>query len=303
MKTRPLYRFVVMMFLVMFGIWTFGSFKPQPLSSLTQKEKFWATKAHAQKKYNLIFSGDSRVYRGIDPKTISKELGGLKVLNFGFSSGGHNPLIFKELEKRLIENSENKAIVLGLTPFSLTPKAQENSHFKQEIERDEKEILLRRYVNPALNFFDPVKPFDLCFNTDSTQRYFERFREDGWVESKKTPYNSEEALKSYKKNFKNNRIDEAVVQQVLTQVKKWTTKEIQVFAIRMPTTKKMELLENERSGYDEKVLKKMFEEVGGRWIEFEDRYRYKSYDGSHLDGDSARRVSSFLGIRLSKYLD
>ena len=303
MKTRLSYRFFLMLASAILGIWLVGYWRPEPISSSIQKDKFWVTKVHSKKTYDVIVTGDSRVYRGIDPSSISKALNGIDVLNFGFSSGGHNPFIFSEIEKRLDETSKHKMIVLSLTPFSLTSKAQNNAHFIQENERDRKEVLLRRYVNPALSFFDPIKPTDIMYANDTKQGYYERFRSHGWVESRKIPYNNKAALKSYAKNFENNRIDNDVVQQVLSQVKGWTGQGIQVFAVRMPTTKEMEILENELSGYSEEELKKEFEKAGGYWIDYENRYRYTSYDGSHLDAEAAKYFSAYLGTELSKWLD
>ena len=277
--------------------------RPQPISSSIQKEKFWTTKVHSKKTYDVVISGDSRVYRGIDPSKISEGLEGLEVLNFGFSSGGHNPLIFREVEKKFNIKAKNKIVVLALTPYSLTPKAQENGHFKQEKNRDQKEVFLRRYVNPALNFFDPIKPTDFIYANDTTQGYYEKFRPDGWVESKKIPFNNRAALKSYVKDFENNHVSKAVVDQMLLQVKLWVSQGIYVFAIRMPTTKEMELLENELSGYKENKIRNDFEEAGGRWISYEDRYDFTSYDGSHLDGESAKLFSEYIGKKIYSLLE
>lgn len=285
------------------GISLVGYMRPEPISSTIQKEKFWATKVHSEKSYDVIVTGDSRVYRGIDPNAVSKALNGATALNFGFSSGGHNPFIFNAIEKRLDKNSEHKMIVLGLTPYSLTKKAQDNAHFRQEYERDKKEVLLRRYVNPALSFFDLIRPTDIIYVNDTTQGYYERFRNDGWVESKKIPYNDKAALKIYVKDFNNNRIDKEVIEQVLAQVKKWANQGIQVFAMRMPTTKEMESLENELSGYEEEDLKIRFEKAGGHWINYKKRYGYTTYDGSHLDGPSAESFSSYLGLELLRYIE
>lgn len=303
MKTKSIRRFFLMLFFAVVGISLIGYIRPEPISSLIQKEKFWATKVHSDKSYDIIISGDSRVYRGIDPSSISKALNGISVLNFGFSSGGHNQFIFNEIEKRLNEKTEQKIIILSLTPFSLTNKAQDNAHFLQEHERDPNEVLLRRYVNPALSFFDPIMPTDVIHAKGSNYGYYESFRRDGWVESRKIPYNNKAALKSYQKNFKNNRIDNDVVRIVLSQVKRWTDQGINVFALRMPTTEEMETLENELSGYSEETLKKRFEKAGGRWINYENRYGYPSYDGSHLDGNAAKLFSANLGSELSKLLN
>lgn len=302
MGRKPQQRFYVMALLAVIGVVTVGTIRPQPISSLIEKEKFWSTKVHSKKKYDVIVAGDSRVYRGIDPESISKELDGLDVLNFGFSSGGHNDAIFNEIEKRLQTDAPKKAVVLGLTPYSLTKKAQGNEHFNQEKERAPKEIFLRRFVNPTLGFFDPIKPTDLIYANDTTLGYYERFRPNGWVESKKLPYDSTAALKSYVKNFKDNKLDEKVFARVLSKVNNWTNQGIQVFAVRMPTTKAMEVLENDLADYSEKDLKELFEKAGGHWLGYENRFRYTTFDGSHLDGEASKKFSTYLGKELGRYL-
>lgn len=67
--------------------------------------------------------------------------------------------------------------------------------------------------------------------------------------------------------------------------------------------KQWKVLENKFSGYAEEELKKGFEKAGGYWINYENRYGYTSYDGSHLDGEVAKRFSEYLGIELSNWLD
>jgi len=279
-----------------------GKIRPKPISSVTDKEKFWADKVHSNKKYNVIFEGDSRFYRGIDPKSVSEELNGAKVLNFGFSSGGHNKLVFNEVSKRLSNSGDFKVVVLGLTPYSLTPKAQENNHYLQEFERSEDEVFKRRYLNPFLKFFDPIKPSEFIKLSDTIIGYHEKFKSDGWVESYKIPYNSEAALPGYVKDFKNNLVSEEVIKDMLNQVSIWNQNDILVVGLRMPTTYKMEALENELSGYKEEELKKRFIKMGGHWIDIPNRYSYSSYDGSHLIDTSAIDFSKFIGRYINNTL-
>jgi hypothetical protein len=294
-----------MLMLAVILIGFIGVIRPKPLSSVVMKEKFWADKVHANKRYNVIISGDSRVYRGVDPKSVSMELGGLKVLNFGFSSCGFNKYMYREINKRILQRSDTKIIILGITPYSLTTKAQENAHYKQEKDRNPKDIFVRRYVNPFFHFFDPIKPTDLIFNSDTLSGYHESFRNDGWVASYKTPADSMYALNRYRKNFKNNTVQPDIVHQLSVQIKKWVEDGVNVFAMRVPSTQAMEILENEISGYNENNVMKEIEDAGGRWLNFENRFDYNSYDGSHLSKEAAIIFSKDLGrtlkIKLQTY--
>lgn len=296
-------RFFLMAALTVALVYFVGVNKPKPLSSTIQKEKFWADKTHSTSKYNVIFIGDSRLYRGIDPRTVSKTLKGLKVLNFGYSSGGHNEVIFNEINQRFVGSDKTRAVVLVLSPYSLTPKAQENSHFNQEKERNKKDVFNRRYIAPFFDFFDPVKPSEIFQSNDTIQGYHETFRRDGWVESYKIPSNPEYALKVYVNDFRDNKVSQDVLDKVYDQVKEWKKQGIQVFAFRMPTTQAMEKLEDSISGYKENEIKMNFEKAGGEWINIDDRYGYESYDGSHLERKSAIRFSDYIGNEIQKRMN
>lgn len=285
------------------GVYLVGKFRPEPISSRVLKEKFWADKVHATKKYDIILTGDSRLYRGVDPQTVSKKVNGAKVLNFGFSSGGHNSTIFEEVTNRLNPHSKLRAIILVLTPYSLTPKAQKNEHFKQEKNRDKKDIFNRRYVNPLFHFLDPIKPSEIGIMKADREGYYERFQNNGWVASWKNPANKKEALEKYVKNFEKNIVDTNVLNEIYNQTKLWTEDGIRVFAIRIPSTFEMETLENNRSHFQEEEIKRSFNKAGGKWITIEDKADYFSYDGSHLEMNSAIRFSNYLGEQLKKELN
>ena len=288
-------------FVILFSagfIYLTGILRPSPVSSVVQKEKFWADKVHSKKKYAVIVAGDSRVYRGIDPQELSNELGNLAVLNFGFSSGGFNDLIFSEINSKLLTDATNRIIVLGITPYSLTPKAQENIHFLQEKNRTPEEVFTRRFVNPFLSFFDPIKPTDLIQNTDTISGYHEVFNENGWVASYKLPSNPEAALKSYERDFENNRVQRELINDLCRQISVWRKSGILIFAFRVPSTASMERLENKLSGFDEDSIKSNVVSSGGIWLDIANKYGYESYDGSHLSERSAVSFSKYLGKRI-----
>jgi hypothetical protein len=279
-----------------------GIVRPKPISSRVQKEKFWADKAHSKKKYSVIIAGDSRVYRGVDPRTTSDELANHSVLNFGFSSAGFNEILFSGIKTRLAQTATEKIIVLGITPYSLTPKAQENQHYLQESKRNPKEVFKRRYINPFLSFFDPIAPTDLFQDIDTIRGYHETFHKDGWVASYKVPSNPKAALDSYKRNFKENQVNQGVLNNLFRQISNWRNEGIKVYAFRVPSTREMEILENSLSGFNEELVRKGVEDSGGLWLAIADKYEYESYDGSHLTETSAVIFSRNLGEQLAQSL-
>ncbi|MBL8013012.1 MAG: hypothetical protein JNN05_04115, partial [Candidatus Omnitrophica bacterium] len=63
---------------------------------------------------------------------------------------------------------------------------------------------------------------------------------------------------------------------------------------RPPASRQMEELENSQSGYNETAIVLAINAAGGSWIDIEDRYGYKTYDGSHLNSQSAKRLSEYI---------
>lgn len=287
------------------GVAFISFFNPQPISSKIDKEKFWSDKVHNAKKYNIVFCGDSRIYRGVATKTVSKELLPLEldVLNYGFSSGGHNKEMFLSAESKLISSIGIKSIVLGITPYSLTRKGQSNAHFKQEKNRSWSDIFSRRFIYPAFRFFEPTSPMRIIdYATSNQTGYYEKFINDGWVQSHKIPEGKESALRSYTKQFINNTVKKEFISNMGKQIRAWKKAGIQVFAFRVPSSVEMEALENSISGYNNEQVRNAIEMSGGEWLSIPNKESFHSYDGSHLHHSSAISLSKELGKQLKTKL-
>jgi hypothetical protein len=136
--------------------------------------------------------GDSRVYRGISPAEIEKGIPSMKVINFGFSAGGLNSLLFAEAEKRLTENKgEPRMIVLGITPYSLTEDTINNEQFLEEKARSWDYTFSRLYLAPFLEFFQQrnvTNIFGALLDTpQSCVGYYQNYFDDGFVASWQIP--------------------------------------------------------------------------------------------------------------------
>ena len=135
-----------------------------------------------------------------------------------------------------------------------------------------------------------------------TNGYYETFEEDGWVKSYEIPERREKALNSYRKQFKNNLVDNQAIKEMCEQIQIWAKKRIQVFAFRMPTSAEMAELENTISGYDNELVRKSIEESGGKWLTTKHPSQYHAYDGSHLHYISAIHLSEEIGEQIKKEL-
>ena len=74
-----------------------------------------------------------------------------------------------------------------------------------------------------------------------------------------------------------------------------------VFGFRSPVTEKILSIENELSGLEEDVFLEQFESAGGIWLSVPPG-PYYTYDGNHLDKESAIRYSVALAEQIKKHL-
>lgn len=266
---------------------------------------FWKNKVHGVKdgSINILLAGDSRVYRGLSPAAFEAVLPQTRAYNFGFSSGGHNPIIFNELGRMLI-NDENavRAIVLGITPISLTPRAQKNEEFFLY-----KEMGPVTVADTAQDFFRPMTFKRLKKTIRKTPEdpfsYSFIYHENGWVSSDINKRDETIALESYKTIFDNNKVDALTINLLLEQVSKWSQAGIVVVGYRPPTTEAMEKIENSQSGFVEKDFIKSFKKSGGIWVDarsYGQHFDFETYDGSHLTPQSSEKMSEILAKAIAE---
>ena len=289
---------------------TIAALKPEPVDPLVRvrarTHRFWVEKTFAESEYDLVVLGDSRVYRGVSPEELEKALPGLKALNFGYSSAGFTEILLNQGRAKLSSTADPRIIVLGISPWSLTAKAGENSHLKQELSRSFSERLERVYLSSLRASFSSMTPSSLRQNLQARPKppkvlYHQIHHSNGWVESWKVPPNPREQLTAYIENFSKNLVSASIVNELVRQTESWIEEGILVFAFRLPTTSEMVALENKHSGFDEEQIRTRIEASGAVWIDVAEG-DYESYDGSHLDRKSARRLSQKLGEKIAEHL-
>ena len=288
-----------------------GTLKPQLVDPLqktkTARDRYWVLKTHRQIKTDMILSGDSRLYRCVSPKVMRKILPGRNILNFGYSGGGLNPVMYSEAEKRLDFSKDSKSIILAVSPTTLAPNTALNTFFLQEQNRHREDIYQRLYINPLLDFFKPITIHEIiCALLGKEpvidQRYYQEFHNDGWVASWTVPESHEKYMQHYRKILSDVewQVSDDLVHSLMDQTSRWNQQKIHVYGFRPPTTKAMEALENELSGFDEQSFVKQFTKAGGNWFSFP-LEKYHSYDSSHLHKGSAIRFSRDLAEAIKKH--
>lgn len=278
---------------LMCGAIALNVFYPDTQQAAQRREDaFWLHKVHghAAGSAHIVLSGDSRVYRGLSPAVFEESLPGANVINFGFSGGGHNPVIFAEID-RLLKQSGKRAVVLGITPWSLTAKSQDNAQFVDFKRRKGSvdETKLDAYLRPLT--WDHVKDV-VRGKADGPITITQDFYDDGWVRSDDTQRNPDAAIASYEHLFDGNKVDADVVNRVLQQVSRWKSAGVIVIGYRPPTTKAMVMLENNASGFDEAGFVRAWRHAGGVWVNINGGY--ETFDGSHLTPESAEKLSKKL---------
>jgi hypothetical protein len=92
-----------------------------------------------------------------------------------------------------------------------------------------------------------------------------------------------------------------VRENLIKKVAEWEAEGIQVFGFRPPAAAHFEEIETKY--YPEEALKTQFEAVGGTWIDIPNRTSYITYDGNHLEEESANKLSTVVGQGIKSSLD
>jgi hypothetical protein len=196
-------------------------------------------------------------------------------------------------------------MVLGVSANCITDYTQKNEQFWQEKKRHPEDIFERLYLDGILYHFSATSPEGLreyLKKKTTTAYYRNEYHSSGYVESEKFPVDTMEAIPSYTDDFTHFKVEERIVDDLIKQVKEWSNKGITVVGFRPPTTIPMRTLEDTMGLYNEAVISSRFNEAGGHWININPN-QYKTYDGSHLDKESAVRLSEELAKGISGVLE
>jgi len=288
-KERTLIAFLV--FAMMLGLATplrSEYLKINDYSSGVSHARFWSLKKFGKQKVNVVFIGDSRTSRGVSPRIVDNFLpDNMDSYNSGFSIGGLNKQLFKLAQSKLTAKKNNNLVIaLGVTPLSLTPKACRNSHLNQ--------IRYKGRLSSSFSRIDATLIMQLTKKVKSKHRTYAEYFEDGWCATNVLPPIPTRTFKCYRRVFDNNQVSSKIISAFYEQVRTWKKRGITVIGFRPPTTIGMVKIENEKSGFKEKDFITGFTSAGGSWLNVP-LDGYTSYDGSHLDEKSARKLSCKIG--------
>ncbi len=259
--------------------------------------RYWIGKTHHSKKYPVLFGGDSRTFRGISPDHFAAEFDGYQAYNYAYWSNGMGRVYLEGIGKMVDLESDRKVIVLGVSPHSLTDRAAQCRHYLAEKQRSKEEVLQHYYLSVFSEYFAPYSLREVrrkLTGKSKPSNYRISYHQNGWVESFWIKPDTGYSAQFYETIFTDNMVSEEVIGTLLDFVERWTAMGITVAGFRPPTSQTIRKLEKELGGFDEEVFVKLFTGAGGLWIDVRNDF-YQTYDGNHLEHQSAMRISGDLG--------
>ena len=283
--------------LVLIGI--MGMLRPDKPRGIYPK-RYWARKISWHQCADAVLAGDSRVLGGVSPAEMRKTLADWRILNYGFASNLYVPEYLEALESLLDPESRNKALILGITPHSLTEDPDVTGQFAELKGRSRSQIYADIFLAPLLSFVEYMSFQDALhglFPALATGRTQKEFHADGWLAYQRQPPGEKRELKKYFRGYQKVQVSAKMVEGLNRFVSRWTQTGIRVYAFLMPTCQEMFELEQQYSGFDQRQFVEGFEKAGGIWIDV-DPCAYESFDGSHLQSYAARQLSNDLAQRI-----
>ncbi len=277
-------------------IWIMGCLLPEPPASSILNDHFWANKIANEDKYDIVITGDSRVYRGIDPGILSRKMN-LSAFNYGFSSAGLDSLLIDNVVQ-LLDPKGKKILMIGVTPASFTDESLNNEHWKSLKKLDSKVLWIQKNLYPSLSFFNAYSLSDLK-KIQQNEKYYQTFNNNGFAFSNRIPADTFIALAPYVQFLNENKINYGALANFCQLIKQLNETGIKCYAFRVPVATPVKQIEDRL--FDFGYFIHEFEQSGGVWIPMP-QYGFSSYDGSHLEGLSAQKYSALLADSLMHHL-
>lgn len=265
---------------------------------------FWNRKVVPEKKYDLIFLGDSRVLTGIDPAVFENRLN-CSAYNAAFAGGGLCEKIFRHTSQNLLSGKSicnSRVVVVGITPLTMSKDARKNSQF---------ELLKNKLQKKSGNTFSEYVriPFKKI-RSKRIKEFFKRsastriYHKNGYLErfAKVSKKAQQSSLHTYTVFFKNYQYSYRSINELCHWIRQWNKEGITVFAFRPPVNKAMDSLEDESGKFNFSTVRKVVEQAGGIWLFVDKRDKYNSYDSSHLASAEAARLSRDLADKIRSHL-
>jgi hypothetical protein len=266
---------------------------------------YWMEKLVWPGTADLVVVGDSRVYRGVDPAAFST-LGTTR--NFGFSSVKLTE-DYWDRAAAILDPDGRRIMLVGVSLFAIPGRSDAQEGFqdaKRELSRLRLPLGIARVVSEWELALEPLAldartPCATAEGSPAPQagralasEYQQTFHPDGWVESDRVvPDPVALGMATVRQAFPPGFDRKADLGGLLASMHRLVDDGVCVCAFRPPVPPEIAALEDSLGYLDYAEFAKSCESIGVRWIDV-DQAGLRSYDGSHLDGVSARVLSQRL---------
>jgi hypothetical protein len=257
---------------------------------------FYIQKLTAGANYDVVFVGDSRCLHGIDPAHIV----GFRSYNFSFKGMGLQDEALDRAANLIDPKSRQNAIVITLSRPNLSDQHQEDN----EYETYSNTTLIEK---KNLQLFGGFSKY-LHLNPDPRDiggRNGKVIERPGGFAAAVGIVDGDSTTTIGARPGKNpsSHVSDKVIAQVCDWIRARKAEGFRIYTLRIPTSQTKFETESTLQGFGESKIRSRMESAGAIWIDtppFRDDLH--SYDGSHLDQESAERFSDELSASLSKDL-
>lgn len=275
-----------------------------------EEKAFWANKAADSRKYDIIFIGDSRTYRSVSTEEMvakAPQLAHFRMSNMGFSAAGLTADYLDWAVARL-DTEGLRVLVIGVTPQSIShyPPAFENQHFTES----RRSAFYRYYLLAQQVLHRDTTHSMLRGQQPARYGYKDRYHSDGWVEADLgegdrtvSTGSAAQGLPKDDGGLQKYVVSAEDTNLLISHAKKLKQFGVKVVCYRPPSDPQTDSGEDSLMLIGFESLQKQLEGVGVDWIDVPNRESYRSYDGSHLYPESAKKFSRDFGQELFTVLN
>jgi hypothetical protein len=278
-----------------------GSSRPEKNRGL-YPDAYWARKSGWEKCADMVLAGDSRVLIALSPMEMQKYFPGTRIYNYGFGSVWFSKEYMESVKDLLDPKSEDKTIIMGISPHSLLIQDVETSQFYRINNMSDRERFMETYLGGLEFFFSPLsfkEALKGILPSMADYHVKKHFFLDGWVAIHKEPDSMRKTFRNYRMYYEEQKVDPGTIENIISFIEECVGQGIKIYGFVPPTCREMYEFEAAESGFDEEDFIRRFEDAGGVWI-YVDPVAYHSFDGSHLQDDSAIQLTNDLCEKIIK---
>ncbi|HEY0867507.1 MAG TPA: hypothetical protein VGE01_09015 [Fimbriimonas sp.] len=251
---------------------------------------FFVRKYQHREKSDIVFVGDSRVIRGVDPSKVEESIPGARSYNFGFSGLGIDLDVLNHAKRLIDPISRYKVIAVAVSRPSLSAENAENNGYLEVEEMTSVERANLAALGKYEGLFKMRPPRIIPIRPDDSGFVF-----TGTVKA------SEAVARRDENNADDRRtwVSDAQVAKLAEWIASSTAQGYRIVVFRVPTSQRMYEIETGKLGLNLPSLRTKLESAGAAWIETPPYRRdLASYDGSHLTGKAAQAFTLELARKL-----